>query len=78
MNITQEQLSSLLATSLIPSILREVGVTEPSGVEDFYSSRLCSQLVDVRTGMWQLGGATLAEAYRMERAGIDYQEPKVF
>ena len=76
MAVTQEQISSLLATSLIPGILREAGVTEPSEIEDFFESRLCSQLVDGQTGMWELGAVSLAEAYRMERAGIDYQEPR--
>ena len=70
--------STLLATTLIPGILREWGASTPQDVEEFYASRLCSQLVDPETGMWQLGCTTLAKAYAMERAGLDYQDPREF
>lgn len=72
----EQSLSTLLATTLIPSVLRETGAKTASDVEDFFASRLCSQLVDPETGMWQLGATTLAEAYRLEKAGADYQEPR--
>lgn len=77
MAITERQLSSLLATNLIPGTLRILGAQTASDVEDFFASRVCSQLADAETGMWQLGCTTLAQAYRLERAGIDYQEPRV-
>lgn len=77
MPVTQQSLSSLLATVLIPGTLREAGASSARDVEDFFSSRLCSQLCDPETGMWQLGCATLAKAWEMERAGVDYQRPEV-
>lgn len=76
MAITETQLSSLLATTLIPGILRESGITDVRGVEDFFRSRVCAQLADAGTGMWELGCSTLAQAWRLERKGIDYQEAR--
>ncbi|MBQ9005517.1 MAG: hypothetical protein IJ092_03990, partial [Atopobiaceae bacterium] len=66
-----------LATTLIPGTLAAAGVDSAAGVEDFFASRLCAQLADPRTGMWQLGCVTLARAYELERQGVDYQEPQV-
>ena len=76
MAITEAQLSSLLATCLIPGILREAGVSDAQGVEDFFRSRVCAQLVNAGTVMRELGAVTLVQAWRMERDGIDYQEPR--
>ena len=76
MAISQKQLSSLLATTLIPGVLQKTGVSSAADVEDFFASRVCAQLVDASTGMWELGATTLAEAYRLEREGVDYQEPR--
>lgn len=76
MPISPSSFRSLLAAVLIPGTLREAGATTPDDVEDFFASRLCSQLCDYETGMWQLGCATLAQAWKMEREGLDYQEPR--
>jgi hypothetical protein len=76
MALSEESFSTLLATNLIPGTLRELGAESAGEVEDFFASRVCAQLVDQETGMWQLGCVTLAQAYRMELAGIDYQDPE--
>ena len=76
MPISDAQLSSLLATTLIPGILRESGHTDAQGVEEFFRSRVCAQLADAGTGMWELGCTALAQAWRLEREGIDYQEAR--
>jgi hypothetical protein len=70
MALSEESFSTLLATNLI------LGAESAGEVEDFFASRVCAQLVDQETGMWQLGCVTLAQAYRMELAGIDYQDPE--
>lgn len=74
--VPDSALLSLLATVLIPGTLREAGATNARDIEDFFASRLCDQLCNPETGMWQLGCVTLARAWEMERAGIDYQAPR--
>lgn len=77
MPVSQASFSALLASVLIPGVLREAGVNDAKDVEQFFRSRVCSQLCDRETGMWQLGCPTLAHAWKLERDGIDYQQPKV-
>lgn len=76
MPLDESCLSCLLATTLIPAILRDLSATSAGDVESFFASRLCAQLADAKTGMWELGHTALAEAHRLEQAGIDYQEPR--
>jgi hypothetical protein len=77
--LAKEQLSVLLGTCIVPSVLENISdvfQNEQDRIKNFYSSELYSNLQRAETGLWHLSAKTLAEMYRQEIAEghIDYPE----
>ena len=73
---TQERLSVLLGTCIVPAVL-ELAQVPDDGVDAFYRSRLYALLGDVETGMWHLSPATLAAMYQEEQRTGGFEIPEV-
>jgi hypothetical protein len=76
---TDDQLSALLGTCIVPSVLENISdmfQNEQDGIRNFYSSELYGNLQKTETGLWRLSAKTLADMYRQEitEGHIDYPE----
>ena len=75
----EEKLSALLGTAIVPAIidcLTAGGEDYQAMLDQFYRSKLFSQLSEPATGLWHLSAATLAEMYNEERQFGDFSVPE--
>ncbi len=74
--LTSSRLSTLLALSVVPSILKECGITKPDEIHAFYQSKLYNMLSQDKTGLWHLSPVTLADMYRSECTTGQFETPE--
>ena len=75
-SMTDDKLSVLLGTAIVPAVLEAVGQPTDEEIGAFYRSALYSGLSDARTGLWHLSPATLAQMYADERATGAFKVPE--
>jgi len=74
-----EKLSTLLGTAILPAVIDYLttgGEDFQATLDQFYRSKLFTQLSDPATGLWHLSAATLAEMYNEERLLGDFTVPE--
>ena len=72
---SQDRLSTLLGTCIVPAVLEHAHV-DVDGIDEFYRSRLYELLGDASTGMWHFSPATLAQMYQDEKLTGSFEIPE--
>lgn len=75
-----EKTFRLVLAMQVPEILRIYGVgdqnEERAEIVDFYHSRVYALMSEQATGVWSLSPYLLADLYRQEKEGIDFDIPE--
>lgn len=74
--LTEDNYSTLLGTTTIPSVMRELNVSTLNEAAQFYDSEIYALLSEQETGLWHLSPVTIAELYREELTGALPQMPE--